>query len=99
MGRCRIQADDHFARADLGHYLCRHRAVRQGRWKYMDYPGGREELFDLAADVAETVNLRDAQPEIAAALQRQLNSWEAHVDPPLYNQREAAAAKRANRRM
>lgn len=75
------------------------RAVRQGRWKYVDYPAdGRQELFDLSTDVGETKNLRDAQPEIAAALQRQLNSWEAHVDPPLYDQREAAEKKRASRR-
>lgn len=74
------------------------RAVRQGRWKYVDYPDGRQELFDLASDVAETNDLRDAQPEIAAALERQLNSWEAHVDPPLYDQREAAEKKRASRR-
>jgi hypothetical protein len=55
-------------------------------------------LFDLAADIGETNNLRDARPEIASLLQRQLDDWEADIDPPLYNQREAAEKNRANRR-
>ena len=71
------------------------RAVRQGRWKYVDYANGKQELFDLAADVAEKTDHLDTQPELAATLRQQLNAWEAEVDPPLYDQRGAAAKKRA----
>lgn len=74
------------------------RAVRQGTWKYVDYPDGRQELFNLASDLSEAHNLRDAQPEVAENLRRQLDAWEADVDPPLYDQRSAAARKRAKRR-
>ncbi len=74
------------------------RAVRQGSWKYVDYPDGKQELFDLTADVGETNDLSDARPQIASDLRQQLNDWEADVDPPLYNQRGAAAKKRASRR-
>ena len=75
-----------------------HRAVRQGRWKYIDDPDGRRELFDLTADIGETNNLVDAQPALATQLQRMLDTWEADVDPPLYNQRAAATKKRAKKR-
>ncbi len=74
------------------------RAVRQGRWKYIDYPDGKQELFDLAADVGETNNLLGTHAEIAAGLRRRLDDWESDVDPPLYDQRGAAAEKRAKRR-
>jgi arylsulfatase A-like enzyme len=33
------------------------------------------ELYDLAADPAETVNLADLQPELADRFERQLDSW------------------------
>ena len=75
-----------------------HRAIRHGRWKYIDDPNGRRELFDLTTDASETNNLVDARPALATELRRQLDEWEADVDPPLYNQREAAAKKRARRR-
>lgn len=74
------------------------RAVRQGRWKYVDHPDGKQALFDLASDVSETENLRDTHPEIAERLRRQLDDWEADIDPPLYDQRGAAARKRVLRR-
>ncbi len=74
------------------------RAVRQGRWKYVDFPEGKQALYDLSTDVGETNNLRNAHPEIAAALLTKLNDWEAAVDPPLYDQRGAATKKRASRR-
>lgn len=51
-------------------------AVRDGRWKYIDAPEAeRRELFDLAADPAETTNLRDAEPATTARLAALLRDW------------------------
>jgi arylsulfatase A-like enzyme len=71
------------------------RAVRQGHWKYIDYPDGNQQLFNLATDIEEKNNLINTRPELAATLRQKLNAWEADIDPPLYDQRTAAAKKRA----
>ena len=42
-------------------------AVRAGDWKWVRHKGA-EELFDLAADPAETTNLAAERPEVAARL-------------------------------
>ncbi len=52
------------------------RAVRDGQWKYLSI-GGREYLFDLAADQREQANLRAVHPERFAALQAAFNTWNA----------------------
>jgi arylsulfatase A-like enzyme/Tfp pilus assembly protein PilF len=51
------------------------RAMRTDRWKYIRAP--RPELYDLAADPAETVNVIGDHPEIA----RQLDAKLAHREP------------------
>jgi arylsulfatase len=43
--------------------------VREGDWKYVyAVLGGREQLFDLAADPRETVDLSDDEPDVTARL-------------------------------
>ena len=58
----------------------RFRWTREGNWKLIvpdatNEPAGTVELFDLAADEAETKNLASAEPERVAALRKSLDAW------------------------
>ena len=68
-----------------------HRAVRQGRWKYIDEPVGKRYLYDLSIDSSEENNLAEKMPQRAEAMAGLLDAWEADVDPPLYDQRPKKA--------
>lgn len=61
------------------------RMIRTADWKYVHrYPHGPHELYDLAADPGERVNLAadDAHAERIAALRRSLDAWfREHADP------------------
>ena len=60
------------------------RAVRQGRWKLIQWPlDGREALFDLQADPSERRNLIASPPADADAegLRRSLEAWAESADP------------------
>jgi arylsulfatase A len=70
------------------------RAVRQGRWKYIDEPSGERYLFDLAEDVREEHNLAPAKPELADRMAKLLHAWESQIDPPLYDQRPKRSGAR-----
>lgn len=61
-----------------------HRAVRDGNWKFIDEPDGRQYLYNLAKDIGETTNLSTNQPSRVARLKKLLDKWESEVDPPLY---------------
>jgi arylsulfatase A len=55
-------------------------AIRSGRWKLVEnFDDGSVELYDLAADVAETEDLAADLPVEAAALQARLATWRAEV--------------------
>ncbi|QDT28769.1 Arylsulfatase [Gimesia panareensis] len=73
------------------------RAVRLGRWKYLDTPAGEQYLFDLDKDISEQTNLIEQDPRRAAKMASLLDQWEADVDPPLYDQRQQARKNRKNR--
>jgi N-acetylgalactosamine-6-sulfatase len=59
----------------------RRKAVRDGNWKYVS-DSGKEFLFDLAADPAESKNLLAAQPRMVAELKDKLTSWEVKTAAP-----------------
>lgn len=73
------------------------RAVRLGKWKYLDTPTGDRYLFNLETDITEQNNLIDEDPQLAAGMSRLLDQWEADVDPPLYDQRAQALINKAAR--
>ena len=50
-------------------------ALRKGKWKLIDHGDGRHELFDLEADLGETLDLHDKQPEVARELAGLLQSY------------------------
>jgi len=54
------------------------RMIRDERWKLVwRYPAGPHDLFDLAADPAERLNLFEARPEVAARCRARLDAWYA----------------------
>ena len=51
-------------------------AIRSGKWKLVwFYDTGKYELYDLEADLAETINRLEAEPAVAARLSRQLHDY------------------------
>ena len=64
-------------------------SIRDGNWKLVKlYQTGDTHLFDLSADIAESRDLKGAEPEIAARLERQLNSYLRAVDAPMARMRK-----------
>jgi arylsulfatase A len=56
------------------------KAIRHGKWKFIDDGGTMELLFDLEADIGERHNLHFTHPEIVADLKKRLQDWEAEMD-------------------
>jgi lysophospholipase L1-like esterase len=55
-------------------------AVRSGKHKLIErFEDGRVELYDLAADPGEAVDLAESQPKQAAMLKRKLHAWRKEV--------------------
>ncbi len=50
--------------------------ISHGNWKLIHYhEDGRDELYDLENDEAETTDVAAANPEVAAGLKSQLDTW------------------------
>lgn len=64
-------------------------AVRDGDWKYLAI-GGREFLFDLAADQRERADLKDRNPQKFGELKRRFEVWNRDMLPYPPNSRSAA---------
>ena len=55
-------------------------AIRDGDWKLVEqYEDGRAELFNLAKDISETIDLSTREPRRVARLKRQLAAWRQRV--------------------
>ncbi len=56
-------------------------AIRDGQWKLlMEFDGANAQLYDVAADPYENVNLARKRPQIARRLQTRLLKWRQSVD-------------------
>ncbi|MCC7492222.1 MAG: sulfatase-like hydrolase/transferase [Fimbriimonadaceae bacterium] len=59
-------------------------ALREGDWKVVKPGQGAPQLFDLAADPAESRDLAAAQPERLARLTATHDAWNAELRAPLF---------------
>ena len=60
-----------------------HKAMRDGKWKYLQDEKGNEWLFDLSTDPKEQNNLKDNEPGIFNALKKKYSEWEQQVLKPV----------------
>ena len=58
------------------------RAIRLGKWKYLQAGIAREYLFDMESQTHESVNLIAQFPDIAAALRQKYLEWDAQMLRP-----------------
>ncbi|MFN7561711.1 MAG: sulfatase, partial [Prosthecobacter sp.] len=56
------------------------KAIRHGKWKYINDGNTMDLLFDLEADIGERTNLGYQHPEILEDLKSRLKAWEAEID-------------------
>lgn len=74
-------------------------AVRQGDWKLVEYfEDGRMELYDLAHDIGEQMNLADAEPTKAKELHDRLVAWRASVGAKLPTKNDGSDDRAERRR-
>lgn len=56
------------------------KAVRHGKWKYVNDGNTMDLLFNLEADIGERVNLGYQHPDILEDLKAKLKAWETEMD-------------------
>jgi arylsulfatase A-like enzyme len=85
----------------------RQMAIRQGDWKLVRYDGAVEsmrgqtigpKLYNLAADLGESNDLMDQEPEKAAALQAVWDEWNKSNVPPLWGEGRGRGRRNAANR-
>ncbi|WP_086348275.1 sulfatase-like hydrolase/transferase [Candidatus Enterococcus clewellii] len=59
----------------IGSLMFSQRMLRKESWKYVFNSGDIDELYDLAGDPGELINLIDEQPEKVEELQGELEKW------------------------
>jgi arylsulfatase A-like enzyme len=60
-----------------------HKAMRDGKWKYLQDEKGNEYLFDLLNDPSEQNNLKDQQQAIFEKLKKKYRQWKKTVLQPI----------------
>ena len=60
-----------------------HKAMRDGKWKYMKDEKANEFLFDLSIDPQEKNNLKDQQATLFNSLKKKYQLWETTMLKPL----------------
>lgn len=60
-----------------------HKAMRDGKWKWLQDEKGNEYLFDLVNDSAEKNNLKEKFPQILLRLKNKYSEWEKTVLHPI----------------
>lgn len=59
-------------------------AIRMGQWKLVEFFENRDvELYDLAADISEQINLADMEPEITEQMLSRLQAWQQKTEAPI----------------
>jgi arylsulfatase A-like enzyme len=61
----------------------KHKAMRSGKWKFLQDEKGEEYLFDLEKDPSEKDNLRETEATIFAGLKNKYAQWETTVLKPV----------------
>jgi arylsulfatase A-like enzyme len=59
-------------------------AVREGVWKLVSLPGSQPQLFNLHADVGETVDVASDHPKVVGRLQTAFDEWNQHNIAPVF---------------
>jgi arylsulfatase A-like enzyme len=61
-------------------------ALRHENWKLLtrNAPDQEPELYNLAADIGESINMASAKPDVVARLQEKLDAWESKLVTPLW---------------
>lgn len=59
-------------------------AVREGKWKLVRPANQRDELYDLAADVAESKDVAAGNPAVVARLAAALEAWNKELVDPVF---------------
>ena len=59
------------------------KAMRDGKWKYLQDEKGNEHLFDLEADPSENNDLKEKQKDIFENLKKKYEQWEATMLKPI----------------
>ncbi len=74
-------------------------AIRKGRWKLLEfYEDSRTELYDLAADAAESNDLSGEMSARAASMRSELEEWRRSVNAVMPEDNPAFDAERARQR-
>lgn len=60
-----------------------HKAMRDGKWKWLQDEKGNEYLFDLNADPTENNNLKDQYKDLFERLRKKYQQWETTVLKPI----------------
>ena len=61
----------------------KHKAIRDGKWKWLQDEKQNEYLFDLSLDPTEKNNLKDKFPEVFIRLKNKYGQWEKSVLEPI----------------
>jgi arylsulfatase A-like enzyme len=56
------------------------KAIRRGKWKYVNDGNTMDLLFDLEVDAGERTNLNFRHPEVVMDLKKRMADWEAEMD-------------------
>lgn len=72
-------------------------AVRMGDWKLESNGTGKPELYNLADDIAEAMNLAGKNPERVKTLQQAYDAWNAQLVPPRWKRQRPAKKNPAKR--
>jgi uncharacterized sulfatase len=76
VGRQRIVGEYFGTAANQGHF------VRTPSWRYIAFSHGREELYDIAADPYEEVDVAGAHPEILEGFRNDVLAWQQSIAEP-----------------